>query len=74
MKIYKCDGCNTNGENCFNTDTRTDSWITIGSESSDLFIENNLSERRLISIGRHSDLHFCSKSCFINKFFFNDKQ
>ena len=70
MKVYKCDGKLNDGSSCNETSDNTESWLTIGShDNKSLFAENNLENRCLVQMGRHSDIHFCSKQCFINRFF-----
>ena len=69
MKVYKCDGESYNNGKCDNQIEKLDGWLSIGSESDKLFIENNLPNRRLISLSNHADLHFCSKNCLIDFLF-----
>lgn len=69
MKLYKCDGINSNGNECQKATSTTEFWLTIGSDDNSLFIKNNLPEVRLLEMNKHTDIHFCSKECFINRFF-----
>lgn len=71
MIKYVCDGRNNEGDDCKNSATEITEWLTIASDNRSLSITNNLKENRLISMYKHSDLHFCSKACFINLFFMN---
>ncbi len=69
MKIYKCDN-----KWCTQEQPDVDSWITIGTgtELNNLFITNNTYFKGIISLGRHSDIHFCSAKCCI-RFLFGDE-
>ena len=70
MRVFKCDGLNNDGWHCRSESDNLESWLTIGSHgNTSLFVENNLEKRGLVQMGRHSDIHFCSKQCFINRFF-----
>ena len=71
MKVYKCDGRNSNGDDCQNTTPKTNTWLTIGSNNDTLFVKNNLSNNRLVEMNNYQDIHFCSKDCFVNRFFTN---
>ena len=65
MKIYKCDY-----DHCKETTKSvSEDWLTIGTENNNLCIENNLPEKKLISLDQYHDIHFCSKKCFISTFF-----
>lgn len=60
---YTCD-------RCLKTFSNDAELITIGSENGqELRYVNNLQERAVIEMNRHSDIHFCSKECFVNYFF-----
>ena len=60
---YTCD-------KCLKTFANDKKLITIGSEDEEgLRYKNNLEERAVIEMNRHSDIHFCSKDCFVNYFF-----
>ena len=70
MKVYKCDGKLNDGSSCNEISDNTESWLTIGShDNKSLCVENNLENRGVVQMGRHSDIHFCSKQCFINFIF-----
>lgn len=65
---YKCDGENSNGDNCNRQTFNTRNWLSIDGEK--IFIRNELPNRRLIEANRMDDgLHFCSKECLVNWLF-----
>ena len=65
LTTYKCDNAQCNNE----TDNLKDSqWLEIGSDNSTFKVNNYLKDRKLISMSRYSDLHFCSSKCFIDEF------
>jgi len=68
---YTCD----NGD-CthFTNNIERDNWIEIGSDNDTLKIKNHLKDRRLISLGKYPDIHFCSSKCLIEKFIYKDEQ
>lgn len=60
---------------CDNSDCLTETnnieeshWIEIGSSNNKLYVNNHLLDRHLISMGNHSDIHFCSSKCFTKRF------
>lgn len=65
---YKC-----NNRLCVsieNTDELPKGWIEIGSTNNDsLKIQSKAINQDIISMGRHSDIHFCSRKCLIGYFF-----
>ncbi len=63
---YTCDNCNKE-----TNDIEDNKWIEIGSNDNSLFINNHAKDRKLITLGSHSSIHFCSSSCLINRFFTN---
>jgi hypothetical protein len=53
--------------------------LTIGSEDGvSLLVRNNIKGRAVMEMTRHGDIHFCSRTCFMNYFFhdnpFTDRQ
>jgi len=66
MRIYKCDGID-----CEKTSSTINNWLTIGTESGkDLIVENGIdTDRAIISMSCHHDLHFCTRKCFYGRFF-----
>jgi hypothetical protein len=65
---YKCNNC---GDGKEYTDNERPEWLEIGTEQNyGLFIKNDLRvENGIHALGNHSNIHFCSKSCFIQYFF-----
>jgi len=67
MKIFKCDG---NGCKSENNDNDVTGWLTIGTlDEGSLCMKNQLPNNAFSIMSNYYDLHFCSKECFINKFF-----
>jgi len=68
--IYSCDG-----NYCENQthDIKLNNWVEIGSDNNTLFINNHLKQRRLISLSRHTTIHFCSSKC-LTEFFVSDNE
>lgn len=67
--IYTCDTC----EKTFSND---DHLITLGSEDGQsLKYKNNTGyqKTKLIEMNKMENMHFCSKQCFIDRFFFQYK-
>lgn len=65
---YKCD-CQECGN--VTNDIQIDEWIEIGSQDGSFFINSYLKNRRLISLGKYRDIHFCSSKC-LTQYFFED--
>ena len=65
MKIYKCDN-----DRCDNETESLSEWMSIGTSDgkNDLYIQNNIKGHRMLAMGKHNDIHFCSKECFIDLF------
>jgi hypothetical protein len=61
MIIYKCDNCGSEHD-------YKDSLLTIGTLNKDLFIINNLAYSNG-NKANFSELHYCSKDCFVDDFF-----
>ncbi len=62
---YECDHCGSKSPS-----SKPDNWMSIKSgEPNGLFIENNILGRSLISMSNCAELNFCSRECFINRFF-----
>lgn len=63
---YKCDtdGCSKETDNI-----EKNNWIEIGSKTNNLFINNYLVDRKLISMANYVDIHFCSSKCLSEKLY-----
>ena len=62
---YTCDNSDCTKQT---NDIESDKWLEIGSNNNTLKVNNFFKDRKLISLGRYTDIHFCSSECFINKF------
>lgn len=63
---YKCDNEDCGKQTEF---LQTNEWIEIGSEDDKLFINNFIRDAKLVSANNFSSMHFCSKSCLLNRLF-----
>lgn len=65
MKIYKCDN-----NRCNNETESLSQWMSIGTSdgTNNLYIKNYIPGHRMQEMGKHRDIHFCSKECFIDLF------
>lgn len=65
MRVYKCDNDRCNKE----TESLSE-LMSIGTsdETNNLYIINNIRGHRMKNMGKHRDIHFCSKECFIDLF------
>lgn len=66
MKVYLCENCNEKLEE--------DRMITLGSDNNKLKFENSIptKDRKIIDLGRHQDVHFCNRKCFVGYFFVSE--
>ena len=69
--IYTCDNDECKKQT---NDIKLEGWLEIGSNNGSLFVENNCIDKRLITLGNHTDIHFCSKKCFTDYFFMEEKK
>ena len=66
MVIYRCNQCKRE------YDSRN-YFISISADNNSLKIENKLDNAKLLNLDFHSEINFCSKTCFID-FFFKESQ
>lgn len=60
--VYKCNHCKKEIESA--------RMVTFGSSDEESFNMNNtLPDRHMIQMNAHSNIHFCSKTCFVDFFF-----
>jgi hypothetical protein len=72
MKIYKCQNTTCKYET---EDLIYDHWLEIGSsDNKNLFINNHLDHTRIMHLGNHNNIHFCSLKCLTNYLCFDENK
>jgi hypothetical protein len=68
--LYSCNGpeCRQKRE-----EIEPSEWLSISGGDIGLKIRNGLDGRRLIELSSHNTIHFCSRGCFENYFFKNER-